>query len=89
MQMVGRNPDGVECEALRAYLTVMADYGGSVNQHTMSLVGSALSDVYLSYSSALNALQGPYHKMINSHFSDFVFHINSLYGPTPTDEQII
>lgn len=56
MYMLGREAEGTHVEALRAYLTVMADYGGSVNQHTMALVSSALSDVYLSFSAALNSL---------------------------------
>ena len=72
MNMIGMKSEGVESEGLRAYLTVMADYGGSVNQHTMSLVGSALADVYLSYSSALNALQGPYHQIISNQCNIFI-----------------
>lgn len=72
MHMIGKPIDGVEVEALRAYLTVMADYGGSVNQHTMALVSSALSDVYLSFSAAVNSLQGPYHKLVSSGFSDLL-----------------
>lgn len=31
MHMIGKQTDGVEVEALRAYLTVMSDYGGSHN----------------------------------------------------------
>ncbi len=56
LSMINMDSEGIEADGLRAYLMVMSDYGGSVNQHTMSLVGSALADVYLSYSSALNAL---------------------------------
>lgn len=69
MQMIGKESEGVEVDALRAYLTVMSDYGGSLNQHTMSLVGSALSDTYLSFSAALNGLQGTYHKLVDYEFS--------------------
>ena len=72
MQMIGRESEGVEVDALRAYLTVMSDYGGSLTQHTMSLVGSALSDSYLSFSAALNGLQGTYHKLVDHEFSQFL-----------------
>ena len=72
LSMIKMDSEGIEADGLRAYLTVMSDYGGSVNQHTMSLVGSALADVYLSYSSALNALQGPYHQVISNQFYIFI-----------------
>jgi citrate synthase len=75
MHMIGRPCEGVEVEALRAYLLVMADYGGSVTQHTMALVSSALSDVYLSYSASINALQGPYHNLVCNNFSTLLQNI--------------
>lgn len=87
--MIGKDTQGIECEALRAYLTVMADYGGSVTQHTMALVSSALSDVYLSYSASVNALQGPYHKLVCNSFSNLLQDIQNTYGDRPTDEQIM
>lgn len=87
--MIGRDSEGVEVEALRAYLLVMADYGGSVTQHTMALVSSALSDVYLSYSASINALQGPYHNLVCNNFSTLLQNIQDKYGDRPTDEQIM
>lgn len=86
MHMIGKPSQGQEVEALRAYLTVMADYGGSVNQHTMSLVSSALSDVYLSYSAAVNSLQGPYHKLVSPAFSEMLQTLQETYGDRPSDE---
>ena len=39
--------------------------GGNVSAHTSHLVGSALSDPYLSLSAALNGLAGPLHGLAN------------------------
>jgi citrate synthase len=49
-------------ELLRLYLTLLADHeGGNVSAHTTHLVGSALSDPYLSVAAGLNGLAGPLH----------------------------
>lgn len=59
--MLGYNDPKMR-EYLRGYLSIHADYeGGNVSAHTANLVGSALSDPYLSYSAALNGLAGPLH----------------------------
>jgi len=53
-------------ECLRSYLSIHADHeGGNVSAHTNRLVGSALSDPYLSYSAAMNGLAGPLHGLAN------------------------
>ena len=39
--------------------------GGNVSAHTSHLVGSALSDPYLSFAAALNGLAGPLHGLAN------------------------
>ena len=39
--------------------------GGNVSAHTSHLVGSALSDPYLSLGAALNGLAGPLHGLAN------------------------
>lgn len=53
-------------ECLRGYLTIHSDHeGGNVSAHTCHLVGSALSDAYLSYSAAVNGLAGPLHGLAN------------------------
>jgi hypothetical protein len=49
----GDNNDFVEL--MRLYLSIHADHeGGNVSAHTCHLVGSALSDPYLSFAAALN-----------------------------------
>jgi citrate synthase len=49
-------------ETIRGYLSIHTDHeGGNVSAHATHLVGSALSDPYLSYSAGLNGLAGPLH----------------------------
>jgi len=47
---------------MRLYFTLHADHeGGNASSHTSHLVGSTLSDVFLSTASAINSLAGPIH----------------------------
>lgn len=47
-------------ELMRLYQTIHADHeGGNVSAHTTHLVGSALSDPYLSFAAGLNGAAGP------------------------------
>lgn len=58
------NPDFYEL--MRLYLTIHSDHeGGNVSAHTTHLVGSALSDPYLSLSAGMNGLAGPLHGLAN------------------------
>ena len=44
---------------MRLYLTIHADHeGGNVSAHSTHLVGSALSDAYLSFAAGMNGLAG-------------------------------
>jgi len=53
-------------ECMRGYLAIHSDHeAGNVSAHTCHLVGSALSDPYLSYASAVNGLAGPLHGLAN------------------------
>ncbi|KAF9792796.1 citrate synthase [Thelephora terrestris] len=53
-------------EYLRLYIALHGDHeGGNASAHTSHLVGSTLSDPYLSYSAALLALAGPLHGLAN------------------------
>jgi len=58
--------DPMFTELMRLYLTIHSDHeGGNVSAHTCHLVGSALSDPYLSYSAGMNGLAGPLHGLAN------------------------
>jgi citrate synthase len=53
-------------ELLRLYLVIHSDHeGGNVSAHTTHLVGSALSDPYLSFAAGMNGLAGPLHGLAN------------------------
>jgi citrate synthase len=53
-------------ELMRLYLVIHSDHeGGNASAHTTHLVGSTLSDPYLSISAGLNALAGPLHGLAN------------------------
>lgn len=54
------------CQKKLFFLTCYSDHeGGNVSAHTSHLVGSALSDPYLSFSAAMNGLAGPLHGLAN------------------------
>ena len=75
---------------MRLYLTIHADHeGGNVSAHTTHLVGSALSDAYLSFSAGMNGLAGPLHGLANQEVVRWIFDLKEYYkGVTPTKEQI-
>ncbi|KAI0019046.1 citrate synthase-like protein [Xylariomycetidae sp. FL0641] len=62
--MLGKGGAGNENfqDLLRLYLALHGDHeGGNVSAHATHLVGSALSDPFLSYSAGLQGLAGPLH----------------------------
>lgn len=82
------DPDFVEF--MRLYLTIHADHeGGNASAHTAHLVGSTLSDAYLSFASGMNALAGPLHGLANQEVIKWIFEmIEKLGTKTPTKDQI-
>merc|ERR1711916_273661 len=53
-------------ELMRLYLVIHSDHeGGNVSAHTTHLVGSALSDPYLSFAAGMCGLAGPLHGLAN------------------------
>lgn len=76
---------------MRLYMTIHADHeGGNASAHTTHLVGSTLSDPYLSFAAAMNALAGPLHGLANQEVIKWIFEMVDNLGTTqPTDEQII
>lgn len=82
------NPDFLAL--MRLYLTIHADHeGGNASAHTMHLVGSTLSDVYYSFSAAMNALAGPLHGLANQEVIKWIFEMVETIGTDrPSKEQI-
>lgn len=53
-------------DLIRLYILIHSDHeGGNASAHTCRLVGSTLSDPYLSLSASMNALAGPLHGLAN------------------------
>lgn len=74
---------------MRLYLTIHADHeGGNVSAHTTHLVGSALSDPYLSFAAAMNGLAGPLHGLANQEVIRWVLELREEIGQNPSKEQI-
>ena len=75
---------------MRLYLTIHADHeGGNVSAHATHLVGSALSDAYLSFASGMNGLAGPLHGLANQEVIRWIMDLRAHYkGAMPTKEQI-
>jgi citrate synthase len=87
--MLGYEDEGFK-ELMRLYMTIHADHeGGNVSAHTTHLVGSALSDSYLSYAAGMNGLAGPLHGLANQEVIKWIFEMREALGTEmPTKEQI-
>ncbi|MGZ5255372.1 MAG: citrate (Si)-synthase, partial [Flavitalea sp.] len=87
--MLGYN-DFSFMELMRLYMTIHADHeGGNVSAHTTHLVGSALSDPYLSLAAGMNGLAGPLHGLANQEVIKWIFEMREQLGSeSPTGEQI-
>jgi citrate synthase len=87
--MMGFDTEGFR-ELMRLYMTIHADHeGGNVSAHTSHLVGSALSDPYLSFTAAMAGLAGPLHGLANQEVIKWIFEMQKQLGvDVPTKEQI-
>ncbi len=87
--MLGYEDEGFR-ELMRLYMTIHADHeGGNVSAHTTHLVGSALSDPYLSYAAGMNGLAGPLHGLANQEVIKWIFELQEeLKTDLPSKEQI-
>lgn len=77
-------------ELMRLYMVIHADHeGGNVSAHTTHLVGSALSDAYLSFAAGMNGLAGPLHGLANQEVIKWILAMREeLGGGMPTKAQI-
>jgi len=87
--MLGYEDEGFK-ELMRLYMTIHADHeGGNVSAHTTHLVGSALSDPYLSFAAGMNGLAGPLHGLANQEVIKWIFEMRKELGvELPSAEQI-
>ncbi len=77
-------------ELMRLYLTIHSDHeGGNVSAHATHLVGSALSDPYLSFCAGMTGLAGPLHGLANQEVIRWIEELQETLGTLePTKEQI-
>ncbi|KAL4700767.1 hypothetical protein H8959_014771 [Pygathrix nigripes] len=76
-------------ELMRLYLTIHSDHeGGNVSAHTSHLVGSALSDPYLSFAAAMNGLAGPLHGLANQEVLVWLTQLQKEVGKDVSDEKL-
>lgn len=76
-------------ELMRLYLTIHSDHeGGNVSAHATHLVGSALSDPYLSFAAGMNGLAGPLHGLANQEVLIFLKKLQKDLGENYTKEQL-
>jgi citrate synthase len=82
--------DHPDMQALMSlYLTIHADHeGGNVSAHATHLVGSALSDAYLSLSAGMNGLAGPLHGLAAQEVARWILELREKYKGVPTREQL-
>jgi len=87
--MLGFGSDANFVELMRLYLTIHSDHeGGNVSAHTTHLVGSALSDPYLSFAAGLNGLAGPLHGLANQEVLRWILKMRDEIGSQVSDEQV-
>jgi len=87
-RMLGFNNEGFD-ELLRLYLVIHSDHeGGNVSAHTVRLVGSALSDPYLSFAAGMNGLAGPLHGLANQEVLRFLIDLQKKLGKDPAPEKL-
>lgn len=62
--------------------------GGNVSAHTVHLVGSALSDPYLSFAAGMNGLAGPLHGLANQEVLIWLLKLREQVGKTPSEQEL-
>merc|ERR1712165_410349 len=81
--------DPMFTELMRLYLTIHSDHeGGNVSAHATHLVGSALSDPYLSFAAGMCGLAGPLHGLANQEVLVFLQKVVEQVGLDSTDDQM-
>ena len=77
-------------DVARMHFIIHADHeSGNVSAHTGHLVGSSLSDIYLSISAMINGLAGPLHGLANQEVLRWLQDlVHRMDGKVPTKEEI-
>jgi citrate synthase len=85
------NPNNHEYEELcRLFFLLHSDHeGANVSAHTAHLVNSALSDIYLTASAAMNGLAGPLHGLANQECLRWLLKVYNNFESLPSQEEMI
>jgi citrate synthase len=84
----GKENEGFQ-DLLRLYLALHGDHeGGNVSAHATHLVGSALSDPFLSYSAGLLGLAGPLHGLAAQEVLRWILKMQSTIGENFSDKDV-
>jgi len=76
-------------DLLRLYLALHGDHeGGNVSAHATHLVGSALSDPFLSYSAGLQGLAGPLHGLAAQEVLRWILQMQEHVGEKFSDQDV-
>ncbi|RMZ75543.1 hypothetical protein DV738_g5408, partial [Chaetothyriales sp. CBS 135597] len=84
----GKENEGFQ-DLLRLYLALHGDHeGGNVSAHATHLVGSALSDPFLSYSAGLLGLAGPLHGLAAQEVLRWILKMKDQIGENFSDSDV-
>ncbi|KAK5254405.1 citrate synthase [Exophiala xenobiotica] len=84
----GKDNEGFQ-DLLRLYLALHGDHeGGNVSAHATHLVGSALSDPYLSYAAGLLGLAGPLHGLAAQEVLRWILKMKDTIGENFSDKDV-
>lgn len=84
----GKENEGFQ-DLLRLYLALHGDHeGGNVSAHATHLVGSALSDPFLSYSAGLQGLAGPLHGLAAQEVLRWILQMQEHVGTSFSDKDV-
>ena len=87
--MLGYEDHGFK-ELMRLYMTIHADHeGGNVSAHATHLVGSALSDPYLSFCAGMTGLAGPLHGLANQEVIRWIEELQENLGTQEPSKEAI
>lgn len=86
--MIGKNERAYQ-DLMRLFIVLHSDHeGANVSAHASHLVGSALSDIYLSCSAGMLGLAGPLHGLANQECLRWLQDVLSHFDGLPTEEQL-
>lgn len=84
----GKENEGFQ-DLIRLYCALHGDHeGGNVSAHATHLVGSALSDPFLSYSAGLQGLAGPLHGLAAQEVLRWILQMQEHIGTNFTEQDV-